>query len=62
MHIASVQTLVRRAPVQSDVLASARFQAPEQADSTRAWIRKVLPGALLLTVLVLLGGLFPVLL
>jgi hypothetical protein len=69
MHIASGLALVRRDPAQSDA-ATARTRrmgwpgwllTPDQADATRARLRKLLPGTILLTVLVLLGALFPIL-
>jgi hypothetical protein len=62
MHIASALSIVRRAPVQSDAPAPqtrVRFLAPRPA--TKATWRAALPGAILLTVLALLGGLFPIL-
>jgi hypothetical protein len=67
MHIASGLALVRRDRVQSDI-ATARsgrltwLGAPKQFGATRARLRKMLPGAILLTALVLLGALFPILL
>jgi hypothetical protein len=69
MHIASGLALVRRDPAQSDI-ATARTRRmgwlgwplkPEQADATRVRLRKMLPGAILLAVLVVLGALFPIL-
>jgi hypothetical protein len=69
MHIASGLALVRRDPAQSDI-GTARTRrlgwpgwsrTPEQADATRARLRKMLPGAILLAVLVVLGALFPIL-
>jgi hypothetical protein len=69
MHIASALTVVRRATVQSDSPGSRRLRpgpalvlAPESAALSAAWRRKVLPGAILLTLLILLGGLLPILL
>jgi len=64
MHISSALTLVRRAPVQSEV-AMPRGQAvhgrlPVQAQPSGHWLKRALPGLILLTVLVLLGALFPV--
>jgi hypothetical protein len=69
MHIASGLALVKRNPAQSDIPIAragraprfARFRTPEQTGAIRAWLRKILPGAILLTVLVLLGALFPTL-
>jgi ATP-dependent exoDNAse (exonuclease V) beta subunit len=67
MHIASGLALVKRDPAQSDIgtahtrrMARVRW-SPEQADALRARLRKMLPGAILLTALVLLGALFPIL-
>jgi hypothetical protein len=65
MHIASGLALVRRDPAQSDiatgrVAGSGRLLTPEQADATGSRLRKMLPGAVLLAVLVLLGALFPI--
>ena len=66
MHIASGLTLVRREPAQSDIATRRTAQAawlrtPDQVDAIRVRLRKMLPGAILLTVLVVLGALFPVL-
>jgi hypothetical protein len=69
MHIASALTLVRRDSVQSDVAvarggrvrAAVPFQTPETTSLPRAQMRKLLPGAILVTVLVVIGGLFPIL-
>jgi hypothetical protein len=69
MHIASGLALVRRDPARSDIRTTrARrmpslvwLRTPEQADATRARLRKMLPGAILLTVLAALGALFPIL-
>ncbi len=62
MHIASGLAFVRRETAQSDVVTEARWsRTPEQRNVTRAWLRKILPGTILLTVLVLLGALFPIL-
>jgi hypothetical protein len=60
MHIASALTVVRRVPVQSDIPVARGHRVPGQDRETAAagW-RKIMPGAILLTVLVLLGGLFP---
>jgi hypothetical protein len=65
MHIASGLTFVRRHPAQSDSVGQrvgglAWLRTPEQIDAIRAWLRKMLPGAILLTVLVVLGALFPI--
>jgi hypothetical protein len=65
MHIASGLTFVRRHPAQSDSVGQrvgglAWLRTPEQIDAIRAWLRKKLPGAILLTVLVVLGALFPI--
>lgn len=68
MHITRGLALVRREPVQSDIPAPrvwatpdfAGFRAWEQADATRVRVRKLLPGAILLTVLALIGALFPI--
>jgi hypothetical protein len=67
MRIASVLTVVRRESVQSDLSAArgrlvrdtAPFQ-PLNPDADRGRLRKLLPGVILLTVLALLGALFPV--
>jgi len=67
MHVASGLILVGRESVQSDVAAPrgrrapgpAPFQSQQHADPTRARLRKILPGAILLTVLALIGGLVP---
>jgi hypothetical protein len=75
MHIASGLALVRRNPAQSDAAAGqpntgaatgtaiglAWRWTPAQVGATRARLRKMLPGAILLMALVLLGALFPVL-
>ena len=66
MHIASGLTLVRRDPAQSDIATGrpagrAWSRTPEQVDAIRGRLRKMLPGATLLTVLVVLGALFPIL-
>jgi hypothetical protein len=69
MHIASGLALVKRDPSQSDMaavrtrrVAGPRWlPTPEQGDAIRARLRKMLPGAILLTVLVVLGALFPIL-
>jgi len=65
MHIASGLTFVRRHPAQSDSVGQrvgglAWLRTPEQIDAIRAWLRKMLPGAILLTMLVVLGALFPI--
>jgi hypothetical protein len=59
MHIASALTVVRRVPVQSDVPMARGHRATGQHRDA-GW-RKIMPGAILLAVLVLLGGLFPAL-
>ena len=69
MHIASGPALVRRNPAQSDIANGHPEPAPgltwrwtpDRVDATRARLRKILPGAVLLTVLVLVGALFPIL-
>ena len=69
MHIASGLALVKRDPAQSDRAAArtrrvagiGRLLTSDQADATRGRLRKILPGAILLTVLVMLGALFPIL-
>jgi hypothetical protein len=66
MHIASGLTLVRRDPAQSDVPTRRSVRlvwsgTPEQADAFYARLRKILPGAIMLAVLVGLGALFPIL-
>ena len=58
MHIASGFALVRREPAQSDVASG--LTSPERLNATRTWLRKILPGAILLTVLAALGALFPI--
>jgi hypothetical protein len=60
MHIASALTVVRREQVQTGLPMSRgrRPRAQKPAAGTVGW-RKMIPGAILLTVLVLLGGLFP---
>lgn len=76
MHIASGLTLVRRNPAQSEIATtpqlevtarnrrpgwSADWWTPEQIAAARAKLRRILPGAILLTTLVALGALFPIL-
>jgi hypothetical protein len=63
MHIASGLALVRRDPAQSDKATKrvAGLLTPERASATRARLRKILPGAILLAVLAMLGALFPIL-
>jgi hypothetical protein len=65
MHIASGLALVRRDPAQSDrttggAARRAWFRTPGQIGASRARLRKMLPGAILLIVLALLGALFPI--
>jgi hypothetical protein len=55
MHISSALTLVRRAPAQSDTQGPAR----DNAGPTGGRMRKAVPGLILLTILALLGALFP---
>jgi hypothetical protein len=67
MHIANPMA-VRREPGSMDVASRpayraprfARFQAQNPGASVSRW-RKMLPGAILLTALVAVGGLFPLL-
>jgi hypothetical protein len=67
MHIASGLALVRRDPAQSDVGARA-WRLPRlewvrtvgETEAVRPRVRKILPGAILLMVLVVLGALFPI--
>jgi hypothetical protein len=66
MHIASGLALVRREPSQSDIATGrtrrlAWLRTPGWIAATRARLRKLLPGVILLTVLVVLGALFPIL-
>jgi hypothetical protein len=69
MHIASGLALVRRDPDQSDIAAGhprrmgglAWRWTPDHGGATRGRLRKMLPGAILLTVLVVLGAMFPIL-
>ena len=70
MHIASGLPLVKRNSAQSGIAdanahpepppALAWRWTPGRIDATRARLRKMLPGAILLTALVLLGALFPI--
>lgn len=67
MHIASGLTLVRRNPAQTDIAAArprrmvwlGRLSAPDRIEATRAKVWKILPGAMVVAGLVLLGALFP---
>jgi hypothetical protein len=69
MHIASGLALVRRDPAQSDkatartrrVIRLGWLRTPEQHGAMRSRLRKILPGAILLTILVVLGAMFPIL-
>jgi hypothetical protein len=69
MHIASGLALVRRDPAQSDIATArsgrlgglVRWPTPERAGAIRTRLRKILPGAILLTVLAALGAMFPIL-
>jgi hypothetical protein len=66
MHIASGLTLVRRNPAQSDIAAPRKrglawLRTPEQVGAIRAKLRRILPGVILLTALVVLGAWFPML-
>jgi hypothetical protein len=63
MHIASGLTLVRRDPAQSDGRTPRRawLRILDQAGTTYARVRKMLPGAILLSVLAALGAMFPIL-
>jgi hypothetical protein len=69
MHIASGLTLVRRNPAQSEIANPpilrpgwlAWPRTPERAVAARAKLARILPGAVLLTALALLGALFPIL-
>ena len=66
MHIASGLTLVRRNPAQSEISVGQRVAGwpgcgrRSRSTQSRAKLRKILPGAILLTVLVVLGALFPI--
>ncbi len=65
MHVASARSVVRGDPDQSDIRAryergvgmAATFHPLALTGLTSARIRKILPGAILLAVLALLGGL-----
>ena len=66
MHIASGLTFVRRDPAQSDVATGrtrrlAWVWTPERATTIRARLRKLLPGVILISMLVVLGAVFPIL-
>ena len=62
MHISSALTLVRRAPAQSAVPESRDHgrASPVPAPAKTAWARKALPGGVVLTLLAILGALFPI--
>ena len=67
MNIASALTVVRRDAVQFDLSAprgglvqeTAPFQ-PSRQDAEHGRIRRLVPGAILLAMLALLGAIFPV--
>jgi hypothetical protein len=64
MHIGSGLAL-RRDPAQSDVATTRAsgltwLRASVQVAATRARLRKILPGAILLAVLAVLGAMFPI--
>jgi hypothetical protein len=63
MHIASGLAVARREPTQADVPMSREGSIPiarHPAETAAVRWRKAMPGAILLTILVVLGGLFPI--